>query len=164
MGCRKVSKQKKEWVQVQAITNGDYYINLDEGHNNPNIIFDFIIDPKELEVIVPLGCKTYEVFGDDYGKNPMRWFKCDGMGFYLVRILFGESQCCRCLDPGCLLWNDKAMDIAAICKTIDKQRKNKSNKQLCFESYRAVAKRMYGDLPRGSARRFIGNLHGGLYL
>ena len=143
----------KDWIQIQIVANGDYYINPLEGHNNPNIVFDLVIDPQEVEVIVPKGALTYEVYGDDYGKNPMRFFKANSEGFYTVKILFGENQCQKCLDPWCILWTDKNKDIESICNEVEGERKAKSNKELRFSCYRRIAKWRYGDLPRGSRRK-----------
>ena len=86
-------------MQVQVVGNGEYVTNELECNDSPNFLFDLVIVNTELEVIVPASCKTYEVFADYYGKNPMRWFSYSDEGCYVVREDYDNGQCKKCLDP-----------------------------------------------------------------
>ena len=55
---------------------------------NLHITYDVIIDPCELEIMVPSGTKSYELIGDDYGLNPMRWFQMDEVGYHSLAKRF----------------------------------------------------------------------------
>ena len=146
--------KEEDWVQVSVIANGEYVINHLEKIDSPNFLFELVIKNTELEVVVPAGSKSFEVFGDNYGLNPLRWFRCNQNGFYSVRKIYPSRQCPRCLDPGCILYADSATkDIVKICEDIKNERKNLANNQLRFMAYKAIARHQYGHLPKGVRRR-----------
>ena len=145
--------KEKNWVQIKAVANGDYVVNWLEGHNNPNFVFDVIIHCQELEIIALPGTKDYEVFADDYGKNPMRWFKMNSEGEWFVRILYGERYCQDCLDPGCIINTDKTNEGKQFSEEIAAQKRNELNKELRFKAYKAITLKKYGVLGKGVRRK-----------
>ena len=76
---------REKWRQVQVVANGEYVINHLEGSHNSNIKFDIVIHEDELKVIVLAGTKTYEIYGDFYGMNPMRYFVMKNDGRYTLK-------------------------------------------------------------------------------
>ena len=116
-------------------------------------MFDLVIINTELEVIVPAGCKTYEVFSDNYGRNPLRWFTYNDDGNYVIREDYPTAQCKDCLDPECIMFADTKKEIKDICEKIKEKGKNQAANQLRFTAYKAIAKHTYGKLPRGVRRR-----------
>ena len=144
----------KNWVQIKVIGNGEYVTNALELNVSPNFVFDLVIINTELEVIVPAGCKSYEVFADNYGKNPLRWFRYNiDDEVYEIKNNYETGQCPKCLDPGCLMFVDKEKKIAKICDKIQEDGKNHPNNQLRFKAYRDIARHGYGQLPKGVRRR-----------
>ena len=144
--------KKENWVQIEVICNGDYVINRLQGHDNPNLVFDLTIHCSELELVAPAEMKSYEVFADDYGLNPMRWFSYHD-GYYKIKIPYGLDQCQDCLDADCLMKNDKEKVIERVCLDIDDKFKNNTNKEKRFEAYKEIVNKKHGKLGFGIRRK-----------
>ena len=144
---------KKNWVQVEILGNGDYTVSPIKGHDNPNILFDLILHAAHIEVILAAGQNKYEVFGDDYGLNPLRWFTVDSNGRYKIKIYHEKARCNDCLDPWCLMKNDKSGDVIKICSDLKNKKTNETDRQLRFMAYKKIARAKYGQLPEGVRRK-----------
>ena len=105
---------REKWRQVQVIANGEYEINHLKGSHNSNIKFDIVIHEDELEVIVLAGTKTYEIYGDFYGLNPMRYFEMKSDGRYALKKMYHMKQCKDCRNPWCVMKGNKGNDIIKI--------------------------------------------------
>ena len=145
--------QKKDWVQVDVVANGDYQKNELDGDDAKNIIYEIIIHCDQLEIIVPVGQKSFEVMGDDYGRCPLRWFEYDEVGFWSIKLDYPETQCPKCMDPQCLFFKDTDKKIEAAVKEIKGKKERKTNKQRRWMAYKAIARIGYGHLPTGTRRK-----------
>ena len=144
---------KKNYVQVKINGNGDYVVNEIDNTDAKNIIFEIIVDRDEVEVILNSGQKSYEVFGDDYGLNPMRWFETNENGVHSLKEEHEHEQCKKCRDPWCIILNDNTKVVENVCKSVEDAYADRSAKEKRFMAYRKVARKRYGVLPVGVRRK-----------
>ena len=102
-----------------------------------------------MEIIQPAGAESFEVMGDVYRLNSLRWFEYNAAKYYTIKETLHDDPCPKCMDPNCIIFTNTDSKINKITNEVKFNGEGKTNKQLRFMSYRLIARARYGHFPKG---------------